>query len=251
MTPAEFEERAGRLGISNDTPIVVYDDNASLHAARAWWVFDHFGHGDVRIVDGGFNAWLHEGRPLTSQVPRPERASFTARVDDARLCLVDELKSIAEAGGVQIWDARSDGEWTGENDRGNERAGHVPGATHLEWMTLMEGPPSWRFRRSRRSAPPSSRQASIRKRRPSPTDRVAFGPRSRSSSCVCSVTTGLATTTARWASGQTARTRHSFASRDADAQSARSCSSRATRAIVSSARASIGGFTRPLRTSRK
>ena len=46
----------------------------------------------------------------------------------------------------QIWDTRSDGEWDGSNDRGNARAGHVPGAKHLEWLRLMQGPPSRRFR---------------------------------------------------------------------------------------------------------
>ena len=85
MTAPEFEALMGRLGISNETPVVIYDDNASLHAARVWWVFEHFGHRDVRVVDGGLNAWLHEGRPLTSgarTAPRPQRsrrASTTAR----------------------------------------------------------------------------------------------------------------------------------------------------------------------------
>lgn len=146
MQPAEFEALAGRLGISNETPVVVYDDNASLHAARAWWVLEHFGHRDVRVVDGGLNAWLHEGRPLTSEVPQPEPATFEAHVDDSAHCLVDDLRAVVERGGTQIWDTRSDGEWTGENDRGNKRAGHVPGAKHLEWIRLMQGPPARRFR---------------------------------------------------------------------------------------------------------
>ena len=151
MTAPEFEALMGRLGISNDTPVVIYDDNASLHAARVWWVFEHFGHRDVRVVDGGLNAWLHEGRPLTSAPARREPATFTARVDDGSHCTVGELIAIVEAGpdapdAPQIWDTRSDGEWDGSNDRGNQRAGHVPGAKHLEWTRLMQGPPSRRFR---------------------------------------------------------------------------------------------------------
>jgi len=147
MPLAEFEELAGSLGISNEMPVVIYDDNASLHAARVWWVFDHFGHSDVRVVDGGFNAWLHEGRPLTSQVPRPERAVFTAREEAATACALEELKQIVEDGlPSQIWDLRSDGEWTGVELRGNLRGGHVPGARHLEWRQLMQGPPARRFR---------------------------------------------------------------------------------------------------------
>lgn len=151
MTAAEFQALVGRLGVGNETPVVIYDDNASLHAARVWWVFEHFGHRDVRVVDGGLNAWLDEGRPLTSQVPRPEPARFEARVDDSAHCLLADLRAIVEAGSdvegaPQIWDTRSDGEWTGANDRGNQRAGHVPGAKHLEWTALMQGPPARRFR---------------------------------------------------------------------------------------------------------
>ena len=151
MTAPEFEALMGRLGVSNDTPVVIYDDNASLHAARVWWVFEHFGHRDVRVVDGGLNAWLHEGRPLTGAPARPEPATFEARVDDGAHCTIDDLLGIVEdgpdaPGAPQIWDTRSDGEWDGSNDRGNARAGHVPGAKHLEWLRLMQGPPSRRFR---------------------------------------------------------------------------------------------------------
>ena len=78
MTADQFQTLARRLGVSNDTPVVIYDDNASLYATRVWWVFQHYGHSDVRVVDGGLNAWLDEGRPLTAAVPRPEPGDFTA-----------------------------------------------------------------------------------------------------------------------------------------------------------------------------
>lgn len=147
MPPAEFEELAASLGVSDGTPVVIYDDNASLHAARVWWVFDYYGHPDLRVVDGGFNAWLAEGRPLTSQVPRPARGTFTARPHEAAVCRLDDLKAAVEGGAApQLWDLRSDGEWTGEELRGNQRGGHVPGAKHLEWRNLMQGPPARRFR---------------------------------------------------------------------------------------------------------
>ena len=147
MTAPEFEALMGRLGISNDTPVVIYDDNASLHAARVWWVFDLYGHKNVRVVDGGFNAWLDEGWPLTSKAETPEPGDFSPRVDESHLCTLDDLKADVEGGSPpQLWDTRSDGEWSGEHDRGNARAGHVDGAVHLEWLRLMEGPPARRFR---------------------------------------------------------------------------------------------------------
>jgi thiosulfate/3-mercaptopyruvate sulfurtransferase len=145
MEAEEFEPLARRLGISNDTSVVLYDDNSSLQAARVWWVFDRFGHRDVRVLDGGFNAWLDEGRPLTSQPARREPGSFTAAVDDSHHCRIDELRAAVESGGTQIWDVRTEGEWLGTNDRGNSRVGHVPGAKWLEWSKLLE-PSVGRFR---------------------------------------------------------------------------------------------------------
>lgn len=147
LSADEFERFVRAAGISSGTPVILYDDNASLHAARVWWVFDLYGHTQVRVLDGGFNAWLDEGWPLTSQLPHPEPGDLTAHLDDRCLCRIDELTAALDGGSPpQIWDTRSDAEWTGENDRGNRRAGHVPGAHHLEWSRLMEGPPARRFR---------------------------------------------------------------------------------------------------------
>ncbi len=147
MTAEEFEAFARHAGVSADTPVVVYDDNASLHAARVWWVFRHYGHRDVRVVDGGFNAWLDEGRSLTSAPPRPAPGTFTARPDASVVMLADDLKAAIDGGrGPALWDTRAPDEWDGTNDRGNARVGRVPGARHLEWRTLMQGPPARRFR---------------------------------------------------------------------------------------------------------
>ena len=147
MPPEEFEPLARSWGLSNEQEVIIYDDNASLHAARVWWVLRYHGHRNVRVVDGGFNAWLDEGRSLTSRAPRPEAGNFTSNVDTSQVCMMDELKGLASNGsGPQIWDTRSDGEWDGSEDRGNKRAGRVPGSIHFEWRHLMQGPPARRFR---------------------------------------------------------------------------------------------------------
>lgn len=146
MEAADFETLARGWGISNDTPVVIYDDNASLHAARVWWVFQRYGHSDTRVVDGGLNAWLDEGRRVTSVARRPSPGSFTAQPDDGTLCTIDQLRGIVTDASMQVWDTRTPEEWNGTAGRGNARAGHVPGAVHLEWRQLMQGPPARRFR---------------------------------------------------------------------------------------------------------
>jgi thiosulfate/3-mercaptopyruvate sulfurtransferase len=145
MEADAFEAVARRWGVSNDSPVVVYDDNASLHSARVWWVLRLYGHERVRVLDGGLNAWLAEGRELTSAPGRPEPGTFEARTDASQLCEMDELRSLLD-GSVSLWDTRSDEEWDGTNSRGNARVGHLPGARHLEWRLLMQGPPARRFR---------------------------------------------------------------------------------------------------------
>ena len=145
MEAPTFEALAQRWGVSADSPVVIYDDNASLHSARVWWVFRLYGHERVRVLDGGLNAWLDEGRALTSAPGRPEPGTFEARTDPTQLCTIDELRSELE-GDVAIWDTRADGEWDGSDARGNARVGRVPGSVHLEWRHLMQGPPARRFR---------------------------------------------------------------------------------------------------------
>lgn len=147
MPPSEFEAMARSMGISDGTPVIVYDDNASLYSARVWWVFRRYGHRDVRVLDGGFNAWLHEGRRVTSAPPAVKLGTFTVRADDSVTISLEELSAAVLAGEAPaLWDTRSTEEWTGASSRGNQRTGHVPGARHLEWRRLVDGPPSRRFR---------------------------------------------------------------------------------------------------------
>jgi thiosulfate/3-mercaptopyruvate sulfurtransferase len=194
MPPEEFETLARRMGISNETPVIVYDDNASLHAARTWWVFQRYGHHDVRVVDGGFNAWLNEGRELTSKAPRPEPGSFTARPDESVVVTLDELRQRVESGQAPaIWDTRSDGEWDGSETRGNQRAGRVPGAKHLEWRLLMQGPPSRQFR-ARDEIGQALRDAGL-------------DPEAETVTCCQAGIRAAFGTTDRWGSGRTSRTR--------------------------------------------
>ena len=146
MDTQEFSELMAVRGVSNDTLVILYDDNASLYAARVWWCLDHYGHTSAKVLNGGFNKWLYEKRPLTAVVPHPELGRFRARAKQEGCCTLDGLRQGIGDPNVVIWDTRSQEEWTGENDRGNKRKGRVPGAVHLEWRHLMEGPPERKFK---------------------------------------------------------------------------------------------------------
>ncbi|MBI2935882.1 MAG: sulfurtransferase [Chloroflexi bacterium] len=137
MPPDQFKELVGSLGISNDTVVVAYDSFGSLYAARFWWVMNYYGHTGVKVLNGGFNKWLHEGRPVTQAVPTVSQAIFEPRVNSNVLCTLDHGKVCIGSKDTIFLDVRSDGEWTGENTRGNLRSGHIPGAVHLEWLNFV------------------------------------------------------------------------------------------------------------------
>ena len=137
MPPDQFKDLMERLGVSDDTTVVTYDDNNALVAARLWWVLNYYGHTDAKVLNGGWHRWLTEGRPVTFHQSRPPRGSFTPQVNESLICRLDYLQEKVGASDVGILDVRTDEEWLGTNARGNKRAGHVPGAVHLEWLNFI------------------------------------------------------------------------------------------------------------------
>ena len=137
MPPDQFKELMERLGVSDGMTVVTYDDNNSLVAARLWWVLNYYGHTDAKVLNGGWHRWLTEGRPVTFHQTRPQPGSFTPRVNESIICRLDDLQAKVAGGGSNILDVRTDEEWLGTSDRGNKRAGRVPGAVHLEWLNFV------------------------------------------------------------------------------------------------------------------
>jgi thiosulfate/3-mercaptopyruvate sulfurtransferase len=137
MGPEQAAETLARMGIGDDTSVVVYDGTRSLLAARFWWVLTYYGHRDVRVLNGGFHKWLAEGRPATMARPTVAPATFTPRLDPEVLGTCELMKGEVGQDDAVFLDVRSDGEYQGTNTRGNKRAGHVPGAVHLEWTSFV------------------------------------------------------------------------------------------------------------------
>ncbi|MCC7126973.1 MAG: hypothetical protein IT178_19160, partial [Acidobacteria bacterium] len=86
-TPAEFTALMGRLGIGPETRVVAYDDRGGIYATRLWWILNHFGHGNVAVLNGGWTKWTLEQRPTTTEAPAVSAAPFvvgTPRIGHAR-----------------------------------------------------------------------------------------------------------------------------------------------------------------------
>ncbi len=127
-----------RLGLTHDTHVVVYDDDGGPWAGRMIWVLDSIGHKNYSFLNGGIHAWLAEQRPIESQANTATGTHFeVASIDESVSITQTQLLSAIEEGSVQIWDARSLKEYTGEKAV-SARGGHLPGAVSYEFSLALD-----------------------------------------------------------------------------------------------------------------
>jgi thiosulfate/3-mercaptopyruvate sulfurtransferase len=140
-TPDTFARFAGALGISEADEIVVYDGLGMFTAPRVWWMFRVMGAGKVKVLNGGFDQWKAEARPVTSEVAPVVPARFTADFNAQAVASLEDMRRIIDDGSAQIADARSHGRFTGEEPEPREgmRSGHMPGAFNVPVFSLSEG----------------------------------------------------------------------------------------------------------------
>ena len=140
-----FEHLMGERGISNDTTVVLYGDKNNWFAAYAYWYLKLFGHEDVRLLDGGRQKWIDEGRELTIALPAPAAGTYSAgSIDESIRVRRDEVLARLRDPGVVLVDVRSPQEFGGEliappgyEQEGASRAGHIPGAQSIPWATAV------------------------------------------------------------------------------------------------------------------
>jgi thiosulfate/3-mercaptopyruvate sulfurtransferase len=138
--PLTFERFASSMGIAREDTIVVYDGPGFLAAPRAWWMFRVMGAEKVYVLDGGFDRWRAEGRPVTNQPTRIAPTAFVPRFDKSRVASLADMRRIVETGEAQIADARSAGRFAGTEPepRAGLRSGHMPGAVSVPSASLAE-----------------------------------------------------------------------------------------------------------------
>jgi thiosulfate/3-mercaptopyruvate sulfurtransferase len=136
-----FAELMSRKGISRGDTVVIYGDKSNWWAAYTLWVFTLFGHDDVRLLNGGRDAWVSQGLPLTKEIPSPSPSTYPVveRNDaDIRAFKEDVLAHL----GKPLIDVRSPEEYSGERthmpaypEEGALRGGHIPTAKSIPWAT--------------------------------------------------------------------------------------------------------------------
>ncbi len=141
IDPEGFERLMSRLGISNEDQVVLYGDYNNWFAAFALWIFDIYGHENVKILNGGRNKWIDLGYPMTKEEPEIKPSTYKiSKVDlTRRVYFIDVLKRLRDPNVVLV-DVRSPAEYRGEitappeypNEQ-TQRGGHIPGAVNIPW----------------------------------------------------------------------------------------------------------------------
>jgi thiosulfate/3-mercaptopyruvate sulfurtransferase len=132
-TPAEFENLMARLGISNKTRVIAYDDRGGIYAARLWWILNHYGHSNVALLDGGWRKWTLDNRPTSTTVPAYTRTTFTVRPGTVRVATMDDVKAAINSPKVKLIDARTQAEIEGKDLRNIKRGGYIESSIPIYW----------------------------------------------------------------------------------------------------------------------
>src|ERR1700693_2040418 len=137
---AQFARDVAALGISNGDTVVAYDSGAWVAAPRAWWMFLSFGHHDVKVLDGGLQKWLREGRPTHSGKVIPKPGKFRASLDPAYIRSQQQLVGNLETQAEQLVDARPRPRFEGTvaEPWPGRRSGHIPGSRNVPYAELFD-----------------------------------------------------------------------------------------------------------------
>ena len=139
-TVGRFEKLASRMGISNTTRVVFYDQKGIASSARGWWLMGLFGHDNAAVLDGGLPKWRKEGRAVEAGAPLAAPAThFVAAFRPQRLRGVGDVIGNLSSHAELVLDARAAGRFTGAQPeiRPGIRAGHIPGSTNLPYNELL------------------------------------------------------------------------------------------------------------------
>jgi thiosulfate/3-mercaptopyruvate sulfurtransferase len=136
-----FERLMQERGVAADAAVVLYGDKNNWFAAYAYWYLKIYGHDDVRILDGGRQKWIDEGRELTTEAPSREPTDYTAKERDETLrARRDQVREGIGAEDNALVDVRSPQEYSGElvsppgyEQEGALRGGHIPTAQSIPW----------------------------------------------------------------------------------------------------------------------
>jgi thiosulfate/3-mercaptopyruvate sulfurtransferase len=139
-TAGAFARHMAKLGVSNDSMLVFYDQKGLASAARGWWMMGLFGHDHAAVLDGGLPKWRAEGRPVEAGEPAtPAPGVFRPDLRATRLRGVGDMLANVDSKAELVLDARAAGRFTAAvpEPRAGMRSGHIPGSVNLPYTELL------------------------------------------------------------------------------------------------------------------
>jgi len=140
-------EKFGRAGLTCGAQLVAYDAQGGMCAARLWWLARWLGHQEVAVLDGGWQQWLAEGRPVSAAAPRDRASRFQEKSGVQAVTAADVLDNLSS---IALIDARSPDRFRGENETLDPVGGRIPGARNRFFRENLDSSgkfkPAWQLK---------------------------------------------------------------------------------------------------------
>jgi len=138
-TPKQFEQQAQKLGINNDSIIVIYDNQGIYSAPRAWWMFKAMGLEQVYVLNGGLPIWLDEQRAISDSYRESTLGTVSAKYNSSMLSDAYQVLGNIKTDDCKIVDARGPARFSGttKEPRPGLRSGHIPSSINIHFAQLL------------------------------------------------------------------------------------------------------------------
>lgn len=145
ISKEDLEKSLQRIGVNNDTTIIVYGDFKNWFATFAFWIFKYYGVKDVRLMNGSRKKWLEEDRPISVDIPSYSRGNFKASDPDKSIrAFMNYVKDVIGTQDKILVDVRTNDEYNGKTLAPTEYSpeygqigGHIPGAVNVPWSKMV------------------------------------------------------------------------------------------------------------------
>lgn len=128
-----FIDYIERLGISNDSHVIIYDQTDAMGTFKTWWLFKYFGHDNVSVLDGGLQQWLNAGQSVTDKVCPVQKSVFKVHRRSPMEKLFEDIVDIVQKNSEEIVDVRPAEFFDGNHKNGG---GHIANSKNVPYLTL-------------------------------------------------------------------------------------------------------------------
>lgn len=139
----QFSKKLGEFGVTNESKVVVYDDDHDMFAPRAWWLLRYVGVQETFVLNGGFTAWVEASFEVTDEVPAKKNTTFIPDIQNNAIVSMEDVRDRDPKRTVLI-DSRSYERYIGKKEPLYKKAGHIPGAVNYFWKDVFDERGNWK-----------------------------------------------------------------------------------------------------------